>query len=47
MDEYNVKKEITDDEKILKKRTSMDVKSKIKHLLERWILIETEHLRFT
>jgi len=28
---------------LLKKRTSVDAKPNTKHLLKRWILIETEH----
>jgi len=47
LDKYDVEKEISGDGELLKKRTSIDAKPRMKHLIERWIMIETEHLPFT
>jgi len=43
-DENNEKKMSSDREHLLKKRSMLDVEPIMKHLLERWIMFEMEHL---
>ena len=43
-DKYDDEKISNDEEQLLKKRNTIDEKLKMKHLHERWIPIEMEHL---